>query len=98
MKGIHDRLDAIALQLTASPAQTNPNQSYADVVRARQASPPSNTPGPSPMRTTPSAAAETLFCTIDTSRVNEEDKDKAQIGVVRQAIEEEMRNKEGRQD
>jgi hypothetical protein len=51
------------------------------------------------MRTTPPAAAETtLFCTIDTSRVNEGDEDEAQIGVVRRAIEEEMRKKEGRQD
>jgi hypothetical protein len=94
LKGIHDRLDAIALQLTTSPTQTYATPSYADVALARLASPPSGTPRPSTMRT---AAAETLFCTIDTSRVSKEDKSKAQIGEIRQAIEEEVRKKEDRQ-
>lgn len=97
MKGIHDQLDAIALQLTTSPTQTKPDQSYADVARARLASQSSNTPRPSAMQTTPPAGVETLFCTIDISRVSEEDRSKAQIGRIRQAIEEEMRKKEDRQ-
>ncbi|KAM5526660.1 zinc knuckle [Fusarium oxysporum f. sp. phaseoli] len=33
---------------------------------------------------------DTLFCTTDTSRVSEEDRDKAQVGEVRQAIEEKL--------
>jgi vacuolar-type H+-ATPase subunit I/STV1 len=38
--------------------------------------------------------ASTLFCTIDTSRVREEDKAKAQIADIRQRIEKEMRGSE----
>jgi hypothetical protein len=38
-----------------------------------------------------------LFCTIDTSRVSEEDRGKVQVGEVRQAIEEKVRAREGGQ-
>jgi hypothetical protein len=41
--------------------------------------------------------AETLFCTIDISRVNEDDKERAQVGAIRRAVEDEMRKKEDRQ-
>jgi hypothetical protein len=45
--------------------------------------------------TTPSTMTDTLYCTIDTSRIGEEDKNKAQQGVIRQAIEEEIQPAEG---
>jgi hypothetical protein len=38
---------------------------------------------------------DTLYCTIDTSRVEEEDKNKAHPGAIRKAIEEEIRTREG---
>jgi len=38
---------------------------------------------------------DTLYCTVDTSRVEEEDKSKAQSGVTRQAIEQEICAAEG---
>ena len=34
---------------------------------------------------------DTLYCTIDTSGLNEEDRNKAQLGVIKEAIEKEMR-------
>ena len=34
---------------------------------------------------------DTLYCTVDTSRVREEDRNKAQPGAIRQAIEREIR-------
>jgi ribosomal protein S9 len=39
---------------------------------------------------------DTLYCTVDTSRVEEEDKSKAQPGEIRQAIEQELRKSEDR--
>ncbi len=47
------------------------------------------------MPTTPSTMTDTLYCTIDTSRVSKEDRSKAQPGSIRQAIEEEMRTTDG---
>jgi hypothetical protein len=47
------------------------------------------------MDTTPSRMTDTLYYTIDTSRVGEEDKNKAQPGPIRKAIEEEIRTTEG---
>jgi hypothetical protein len=49
------------------------------------------------MRTTPSSFTDTLFCTIDTSRVIQEDRGKVQVGEVRQAIEEKVRARDGRE-
>ncbi|EWZ78233.1 hypothetical protein FOXG_21552 [Fusarium oxysporum f. sp. lycopersici 4287] len=71
-----------------SNVQPSPQPSYADVARTAPTSQPSNVRALSSMRTTPSSFTDTLFCTIDTSRVSEEDRDKAQVGEVRQAIEE----------
>jgi hypothetical protein len=41
---------------------------------------------------TPSTMTDTLYCTIDTSIVGKEDKDKVQPGVIRKAIEDEIRS------
>jgi hypothetical protein len=43
------------------------------------------------MNSTPSALTDTLYCTVDISRVREEDLSKVQPGNIRQAIEQEMR-------
>ena len=42
-----------------------------------------------------STITDTLYCTVDTSKVEEENKDKVQPGVIRQAIENGMRTTEG---
>ncbi|KAH8656269.1 hypothetical protein BGZ61DRAFT_570766, partial [Ilyonectria robusta] len=97
-KQLREQLDAMAKSIQANSAQTSPHPSYADVARTPPSSQPSNVQTLSSMQTTPSTLIDTLFCTIDTSRVNEEEKGKAQVGGIRQAIEEEMRKKEGRQD
>jgi hypothetical protein len=47
------------------------------------------------MGTTPSTMTDTLYCTIDTSRVGEEDRSKVHPGLIRQAIEEEIRAGDG---
>lgn len=41
------------------------------------------------------SSVSALYCTIDTSRVEEAKRDQAQVGAVRQAIELEMRAKDG---
>ncbi|KAM5529724.1 hypothetical protein FOXYSP1_17568 [Fusarium oxysporum f. sp. phaseoli] len=91
-----EQLNTIAGSIS-SGAQTRPQPSYADVARTPPTSQPSNIRTLSSMRTTPSSFTDTLFCTIDTSRVSEEDRGKAQVGEVRQAIEEKVRAREGGQ-
>lgn len=87
--------ETIQTQLTN--AQTSPSAipSYADIARTPPESRPSNLPSLSSMNTTPSTMTDTLYCTIDTSRVEEEDKDKAQPGTIRQEIEREIRTETG---
>ncbi|RFN41629.1 reverse transcriptase [Fusarium flagelliforme] len=94
MKHMKEQLNMMADNIF-SGAQTSPQPSYADVARTPPTSQPSNVRTLSSMRTTPSSFTDTLFCTIDTSWVSEEDKSKAKVGEVRQAIEEKVRAREG---
>lgn len=87
----------LAKRIAAKNAQTSPQLSYVVVDRTPPTSQPSNVQTLISMRTTPSLFTDILYCTIDTSRVSEEDKGKAQVGEVRPAIEEKMRTKEDRQ-
>jgi hypothetical protein len=96
-KQLREQLETMAKSIMVNSAQTSPQPSYADVARTPPRSQPSNVRSLSSMRTTPSSFSDTLYCTIDVSRVSEEDKDKAQVGEVRQAIEEGMRTQEGQQ-
>lgn len=73
----------------------SPSPSYAEVARTPPNSWPSNIRTLTSMGTTPSRMTDTLYCTIDTSRVEEDDKDKAQPGPIRKAVEEEIRTMEG---
>jgi len=43
----------------------------------------------------PSTITDTLYCTVNISRVEEENKNEVQLGVIRQAIENSMRIMEG---
>jgi hypothetical protein len=47
------------------------------------------------MNTMPLTMTDTLYCTIDTSRMGEEDKSKVHPGSIRKAIEEEIRTADG---
>jgi hypothetical protein len=76
------------------PASASP--SYAAIARTPPTSQPSNLPSLSSRSLTPSTMTDTLYCTIDTSQMNEEDKTKAQPGVIREAIEKEIRTRAGR--
>jgi hypothetical protein len=86
------------IQTQLSSIQTSsPSPSYAEVARTPPNSWPSNVRTLTSMGTTPSRMTDTLYCTIDTSRVREEDKSMAHPGAIRKAIEEEIRTGEGQE-
>ena len=68
---------------------------YAEVACTLLNSWPSNIQTLTSIGTTPSRITDTLYCTIDTSRVGEEDKNKAQPGPIRKAVKEEICTIEG---
>lgn len=69
--------------------------SYADVARTPLSSQVSNVRTLTSMGTTPSTMTDTLYCTIDTSGVGEEERNKAQPRMVRKAIKDEIRTVDG---
>lgn len=81
---IETQLSNIQVPASASP-------SYAAIARTPPTSRPSNLPSFSSRSLTPSTLTDTLYCTIDTSRITEEDKSKVQPGTIRQAIKKEVR-------
>jgi hypothetical protein len=86
---------------TQSPnVQVPPNATltYADIARQPPGSLPRNSRAPPSLNPTPPTTIDTLYCTVDTSRVGEDDKDKAQPGAIRQAIEREVRKMEGHEN
>jgi hypothetical protein len=76
----------------------NATLSYADIARQPPGDLPRNTRAPPALNTTPPTTMDMLYCTVDTSRVEEDDKDKAQPGAIRQAIEKEVRKMEGHEN
>ncbi|EED22201.1 hypothetical protein TSTA_094470 [Talaromyces stipitatus ATCC 10500] len=86
-KQLWEQLETIAkTPINAAQMQTKPQPSFTNIANSQ-----SGPLGP----VVPPTWANTLFCTIDMSRVGEEDKAKAQIANVRQMIEKEMQGKEG---
>jgi hypothetical protein len=84
------------IQTQLSSIQTSsPSPSYAEVARTPPNSWPSNLRTLTSMGTTPSRMTDTLYCTIDRSRVGEEDRSMAHPGAIRKAIEKEVRTGEG---
>lgn len=81
----------IETQLANVQVPVNAAPSYATIARKPPISPPGNSLSSSPRSLTPSTLSDTLYCTIDTSRVTEENKGKAQPGTIRDAIEKEIR-------
>ncbi len=73
------------------PSGTPPSPSYAAIARTPPNSYPSNLQSLSAGSPSPSAITDTLYCTIDTSRVEEGGKSKTQPGVIRETLETAMR-------
>ncbi|KAI8411549.1 hypothetical protein FOFC_08143, partial [Fusarium oxysporum] len=97
IKRIHEKLDIMAQHAVADSARTNPRQSFADIARMLPTEGrnggvrgPDVVSSPTPPLSSP---GEDLFCTIDISGVGDDDRNKAQIGEVRQAIEAAVRTK-----
>lgn len=86
------------LQAEMAKIQTpSATPSYADVARTPPSSRPSNIQTLSSMNTTPTTMTDTLYCTVDTSRLEENDKGKTGPGAIRQAIEKEVRTTDGQE-
>jgi len=95
LRQAREQIDALVRNpsLTAA-SQPSPRTSYADIARTPPSSQPSGVRTLSTSNTTPSTYTDTLFCTIDTSRVEEGEKDKVQVADIRKAIEKEIRTQE----
>ena len=78
-------------QIANIQMSSSPSPSYAEIARTAPNSQPSNLRTLTSMNTTPSTMTDTLYCTVDTSRVDEDERSKAEPGAIREAIEKEMR-------
>lgn len=93
LKQVHDQLDAISGNVALNTSVgTSPNPLYADVARTPPNSTPVNVRSVSSIGTTPSTMTNTLYCTVDTSRVSSEDAEKTSVGAIRANVEKDMRN------
>lgn len=93
LKGqVIEMTEMMETQLSNIQPPPSASSRYAEVAR----SPSSNLQTLTSMGATPSTMTDTLYCTIDTSRVVEEDKDKAQAGTIRKAFEEEIGQRKDR--
>ncbi|KJZ69882.1 hypothetical protein HIM_10715 [Hirsutella minnesotensis 3608] len=97
--GVKEQLVQLMQKPSAAGEATEPSghrTTFAAIARSLPASPPTSVrsvSGPTKRH----AVSDSLHCTIDTSRVSESDKNKAQIGSIRQAVEAEMRVKNGQE-
>jgi hypothetical protein len=89
LREIHSLRDAI------SPAVPTGSPSYADVARTPPTSQPSNIRTLSSSNTTPTTFTDTLYCTIDTSKMADNENERMSAGRVRVAVETEIRALEG---
>ncbi|KAH8651773.1 hypothetical protein BGZ61DRAFT_229303 [Ilyonectria robusta] len=90
LKRAHELLEAIPARPPATPPV-----SFADVKCSSPSSEPGNVRTNVSNNTLASSLANELYCTIYTSRVEEGNRDCAQLGPIRKAIENEMRTKDG---
>ncbi|KAI3293676.1 hypothetical protein DTO002I6_4622 [Penicillium roqueforti] len=74
----------------SAPAPTS-SPSYADVARTPPTSYSSNIRTLSTLNTTPNTFTETLYCTIDTSKMTESENERKSAGSIRATIEKEVR-------
>ncbi len=82
--------------LLLPPDRTAPRPSYAEVARTPPTSQPSNVQTLSTGGTTPSTFTSTLYCTIDTSRVEGEASDQVSAGAIRTMVETGVRTEQGK--
>ncbi|KGQ02586.1 Retrovirus-related Pol polyprotein from type-1 retrotransposable element R1 [Beauveria bassiana D1-5] len=86
------RVQLETFTVTASRTAASSSQAtYAEIARTPPGSTPSNIRTLSSGMTTPSTATDTLFCTIDCSRVTVEDSHKVTAGEIRSTLERAMR-------
>jgi hypothetical protein len=85
---------AIQMQLANIQLSPSASPSYANVARTPPISHPSNLSLGTSGAITSSSLTDTLYCTIDTSRVGKENEEETQPGVIRAAIEKEIRSDE----
>jgi hypothetical protein len=78
-----------------SPSALTSSPSYADVARTPPLSHPSNIRTLSTSNTTPTTFTDTLYCTIDTSKMTEDGSEKISAGSIRATIETEIRAMDG---
>ncbi|OBR02118.1 hypothetical protein CH63R_14419 [Colletotrichum higginsianum IMI 349063] len=91
-KNKQDKLGTVA---ALASAQTSPSPTYADVARTAPNSQPSNLRTLTSSDTTPSNFTDTLYCTIDTSKVEGEDPTQTSVGAIRVMVENRIRAGEG---
>jgi hypothetical protein len=89
LREIHSLRDAI------SPPVPTGSPSYADVARTPPTSQPSNIRTLSSSNTTPTTFTDTLYCTIDTSKMADNENERMSAGRIRAVVETEIRTMEG---
>jgi hypothetical protein len=94
---ITEMTEKIETQLPDIQSSPRASPLYAEVARTPPNSQPSNVRALTSVQTTPSMTADAMYCTIDISRVGEEERSKAQPRTIRKAIEEEIRTMEGQE-
>jgi uncharacterized coiled-coil protein SlyX len=95
LRQARDQIDALTRNAAhLHTTQPSPRASYAEVARTPPASQPSGLRTISLSNTTPTTFTDTLFCTVDTSRVEESEKGKVQVADIRKAIEAEIQTHE----
>lgn len=85
-------IQSLREEISTSAPTSSP--SYADVARTPPSSYPSNIRTISASNTTPTTFTDTLYCTIDTSRMADNGNNLRSAGSVRAAVETEMRSTE----
>jgi hypothetical protein len=83
-----------SLRDAISPSAPTGSPSYADVARTPPLSHPSNIRTLSTSNTTPTTFTDTLYCTIDTSRMAENGNERMSAGPIRATVETEIRKME----
>ncbi|KAJ5215561.1 uncharacterized protein N7498_001968 [Penicillium cinerascens] len=93
----HDEIlrEIQSLRDAISPSVDIGSPSYADVARTPPLSHPSNVRTLSTSNTTPTTFTDTLYCTIDTSKMTENENERISAGPIRTAVETEIRTMEG---
>lgn len=95
MKEVREQLEDIKNCPGMTLAGSSPRTTYAEAARTPPTSQADNVRTLSSTSRTPSTFTDTLFCTIDASRVEGAEKSNVTAGTVRSAVEKEMRVRKG---